>query len=251
MKTQILLLACVFSLFMSCGASQKKKEKDLKKKTHWHYQMASSYFENHEIPLAIKELLKTIEMDPEHVEANHLLGFIYMGRRDYAKSQQYFMRTLEIDPKFHIARNNLGTLFLAMEQWRKAQTEFEQLLEEPLYPTHELAHNNLGWSKFNLRKYREAAEHFKMAIFLKPGMCLAHNNLGLTNQKLGYRNEALRAWEEAIRLCPTNYAEPHFHAGKAKQESGAPGAIEHFQKCSDLEPMSNLGRRCREYLGAL
>ncbi len=251
MKSQILLLFILFSLVSSCGAAQKKKENDYKKQTQWHYQMGASYFESHEIPLAIKELLTTVERDPKHEKAFHLLGFIYMGRRNYAKSETYFSKALEINSKFHIARNNLGTLYLAMERWRDAKVEFEQLLEEALYPTHELAHNNLGWAQYNLRKYREAAEHFKMAIFLKPGMCLAHNNLGLANQKLGYRTEALREWEEAIRLCPTNYAEPHFHAGKAKQETGTPGAIQHFEKCSELEPMSNLGRRCREYLGAL
>lgn len=239
------------SLFIGCGASQKKKDQDTKKKVDWQYQMGAAYFESHEIPLAIRALTQTLELDPKHEKANHLLGFIYMGRRDYTKAEKYFRKALEVNPKFHSARNNLGTLFLAMERWRDGIKEFESLIEEPLYPTPELAHNNMGWALLNLRKPRKAMEHFKLAIFLKPQMCLAHNNLGIVNETLGFGTDALHEWNEAVRLCPTNYAEPHFHLGKALQERGDPTARSHFERCSELEPMSNLGRRCREYLGAL
>ena len=242
-----IVLVLFFSM-SACGAAQKKEEK-AKKQIEFHYKMGAGYFQSREIPLAIKELTHTLELDPEHYEAHHLLGFIYMGRRDYAKAMKHFNETLRIKPDYHIARNNLGTLYLAMERWRDASSEFEVLIEEPLYPTPELAHNNLGWARYNLRKYKDALESFRMATFLKPEMCLAHNNMGLTFEKLGNTSEAVRSYEEAIRLCPNNYAEPHLHVGKIKQEAGDPNAVNHFRRCVELERTSNLGRRCREYLG--
>lgn len=232
-----------------CASMQHNKEQEQKTKdAKWHYEMGAGYFESHEIPLAIRELHKAIEMKPDLYKAHHLLGFIYMGRREYAKSIQHFKETLRIKPDYHFARNNLGTVYLAMERWREAAEIFEQLLEEPLYTTPELAHNNLGLAYFNLRKYSKALEHYKMATFLKPQMCLAYNNMGRVHEEMGNTLEAKSQYQKAIRKCPNNYAEPHFNLGKLLQQQGLPEAQAHFQRCQQIEPESNLGERCRQYL---
>jgi Tfp pilus assembly protein PilF len=241
------LLTLFIALALGCAGAQ-KKEQTKEDKADFHYKMAAGYFESHEIPLAIKEATAVFEIDPTHRDTHYLLGFIYQGRRDYPKAIDHYQQVLKADPKYHFARNNLGTVYLLLERWDDAALEFEQLIEEPLYPTPELAHNNLGWALYQRRKYNRALDHFKMATFLKPQMCLAHNNTGLVYQKLGNHNEAMHEFREAVRLCPNQYAEPHFHIGKMLAETGNPEALQHFQKCADLEPGSHLGRRCREYL---
>lgn len=236
-------------LSAGCAGPQKKAEEEEKvKDAQWHYEMGAGYFESQEIPLAIRELHKAIEMKPDLYKAHHLLGFIYMGRREYAKATQYFKETLRLEPDYHFAKNNLGTVYLAMERWREAADIFEELLNEPLYTTPELAHNNLGWAYFNLRKYSKALEHYKMATFLKPQMCLAYNNMGRVHEKMGNILEAKSQYEKAIRKCPNSYAEPHFNLGKILQRQGLPESQAHFQRCQQIEPDSNLGDRCRQYL---
>lgn len=243
-----ILVIIVMSLSVGCAAAQKQKEEKLTEDAEYHYKMASAYFDSHEVPLAIKELTEALELDPNHKEAHYLMGFIYHGRRDYPKAIRHYRAALKTDPQYHFARNNLGTVYLATERWPEAAEQFEKLLEEPLYPTPELAHNNLGWALYQRGKHKRALEHFKMAVFLKPQMCLAHNNLGLTHQEMGNGNRAMDAFMEAVRLCPKRYAEPHFHIGKIMAESGNPDARSHFEACARIEPGSNLGRRCREYL---
>lgn len=240
---------CVLLVISVAGcAGAQKKEEDAHKKAEFHYKMGSAYFESHEIPLALKELTNCLQLDPENKQAHYLLGFIYQGRRDYPKAISHYEEALRIDPQYHFARNNLGTVYLTMERWDDAIAEFEALLEEPLYPTPELAHNNLGWALLQRRSYQRALEHFKMATFLKPQMCLAHNNLGLTYISLQNHGEAMNSFGEAVRLCPQQYAEPHFHIGKMLAEAGDPNARSHFEACARIEPGTNLGRRCREYL---
>lgn len=240
------LLLCVPTI-SGCSGVQKKEE-NLREQADFRYKMAAGYFESHEIALAIRELIATLEIEPEHRDAHYLMGFIYHGRRDYTKAIKHYQRVIEIDPQYHFARNNLGTVYLELERWQEASDQFELLLEEPLYPTPELAHNNLGWALYQRRDYDRALEHFKMATFLKPTLCLAHNNSGLAYQQVGNLNEAMHSYQEAVRLCPKQYAEPHFHIGKMLAESGNPNAREHFEACARIEPSSNLGRRCREYL---
>lgn len=240
----LLLIAMALS---ACSGAQ-TKEDDAQKKADFHYKMAAGYFESHEIPLAIKEAHAALQLNPDHRDANYLMAFIYQGRRDYTKSIAHYQKVLEIDPQYHFARNNLGTVYLALERWNDASEQFEALLEEALYPTPELAHNNLGWALYQRNSFADALRHFKMATFLKPQMCVAHNNTGLAYQAVDNGREAIHAFEEALRLCPQNYAEPHFHLGKMMVEAGHPDARMHFEACAQIEPGSNLGRRCREYL---
>ena len=242
------LLLVAFALASGCAGVQSKKTQEVTEQAEFKYKMGAAYFESHEIPLAIKSLTEALAQNPDHKQSHYLLAFIYQGRRDYTKSIHHYNEALRIDPKYHFARNNLGTVYLTMERWDEAATQFATLLEEPLYPTPELAHNNLGWAKYQRRRYQEALEHFKMATFLKPQLCLAHNNLGLTYQALQNNVEAFNSFGEALRLCPQQYAEPHFHIGKLLAEAGDARARSHFEACARLEPGTNLGRRCREYL---
>lgn len=244
----LLVLLALATMSTACNNAQKKKE-DITEKADFHYQMAAAYFEAKEIPLAIKEATATLDIDPEHKRAHYLMGFIYQGRRDYTKSIKHYQAVLDVDPAYHFARNNLGTVYLELNRWDDAGEQFKLLLEEPLYPTPELAHNNLGWALYQRDDYDRALEHFKMAAFLKPGMCLAHNNSGLAYLGAGNLSEAMYSFQEAVRHCPNEYAEPHFHIGKLLAEAGNPKARGHFETCARLEPGSNLGRRCREYLG--
>lgn len=227
---------------------QEKKKGENIRDAEWHYEMGAGYFENNKIYPAIRELTKALEMDPEMEKAHFLLGFIYSGRKKYHKAIQHYKEALRLNPKFFKAKNNLGSIYLAMERWRDAAEIFRGLLDESMYPTPELAHNNLGWAQYNLRRYSKALEHLKMAVFLKPEMCLAYNNLGLTHEAMGNMAKAIENYQKSIRKCPNNYAEPHFNLGKIMQSRGERGARRHFKRCLELEPDTNLGERCREYL---
>lgn len=239
----------LLGLCAGCAGANEKEEKDIKD-AEWHFKMGAGYFEGHEIPLAIRELTKSLEKNPNNHEAHHLMGLVYMGRREYSKAQNHFLETLRLEPNYLIARNNLGSLYLAQERWRDAEEQLTTLLDEPLYPTPELVHNNLGWTYLNMRKYSKALEHYKMATFLKPEMCLAHNGMGLTLKAMGNPTEAVASWQLALERCPRGYAEPHYNLGKMLQEVNDPRAVNHFRACVKIEPHSTLGRRCREFLGA-
>jgi len=228
------------------GPDSQKKESGVKD-AEWHYKMGVGYFENHKIHPAIRSLHNALEMDPEMAEAHFLLGFIYSGRKKYHKAIEHYKKAVDRKEDYFKAKNNLGSVYLSMERWRAAADLFEGLIEESMYPTPELAHNNLGWAHYNLRNYDKALKHLKMAVFLKPGMCLAYNNLGLTHGELGNVAQAKDKFRKAIRKCPDSYAEPHFNLAKILQREGNPRAKQHFEKCVRLKPESNLGNRCRQY----
>ncbi|TXD38925.1 tetratricopeptide repeat protein [Lujinxingia vulgaris] len=232
----------------ACATGGPSEEEQLEKSAQFHYDMGAGYFESNEVTHAIRELTRALEINPDHAQAHYLMGIIYMGRRDYRRSVNHFEEVLRVEPSFHFARNNLGSVYLAMERWEDAEQEFLILIDETLYTTPELAHNNLGWAYYNQRRFAEALEHFRMAAFLAPQMCLADNNQGLVYEAMGNETEAARYYRLAIEKCPENYQEPHFNLGKLMQARGDGRAVEHFRRCVQIQPRNDLAERCRQYL---
>lgn len=243
----IALLLC--ALTACTGAQNKPKTLDDIQDADWYYQSGAGYFEGKQVPLAIRDLHIALDKDPKHVQAHYLLGYIYMGRRQYNKSVQHFKAALDQEPNFHDAINSLGAAYLALGRWHEALELFERLIEEPLYTSPELAHNNAGWAYYNLKEYSQALQHFQMSVFLKPQFCLGYNNLGLAQVATKQPQEAVRSYRKAIELCPANYAEPHFHLAKVYQDYGEMAeARAHFTRCTELASGTPIGDRCREYL---
>lgn len=229
------------------GASEQQKEQEIKD-AEWHYKMGSGYFDNHKVHRAMQHLNKALEKDPEMAKAHFLLGFIYSGRKKYHEAVQHYKKALDLKSDYHQAKNNLGSVYLSMERWEDAAKIFRELIDTSMYPTPELAHNNLGWAQYNMGKYKRAIDHFEKAVFLKPEMCLAYNNLGLAHEARGDFSEAADRYREAIRKCPTNYPEPHFNLAKILQRRGNPTAQKHFEKCAEKAGETTLAERCSEYL---
>lgn len=240
----LLLLASTLMAGCVTEAQQRKKAEEQAK---YHYDLGASYFGEQFIPQALRELLLSLEDNPDNAEALHLLGFIYMGRKDYPTAIKYFRKALALDPEFYICWNNLGTAYLASARWEDAVDLYQDLMGKPMYNTPELAYNNLGWAYYNLGMLEQAREQFEMAAFLKPEMCLAHNNLGLVRAKQGNYVGASRSFQSAIKGCP-QYAEPNFHLAQILQANHDQQARFYFERCYNLASDSTWGDRCRSYL---
>lgn len=249
-RTGLVFLLFIFLVQgMSLGCATLGGEKDdTAEKAKWHYEMGQGYFEASDTTFAIRELSQALEYDPDHAQAHYLLGFIYMGRRDYRRATHHFRETLRVDPTYHFAKNNLGTVYLSMERWEDAAEVFQELLDETLYTTPELAHNNLGWAYYQMGRNAEALEHLRMAAFLSPEMCLAENNIAIVYEDMGSRIEAERHYRRAIEKCPRNYQEPHFRLGRILQDRGDSNAEAHFRRCIEIQSGTDMAERCRQYL---
>jgi len=267
MKRTIMMIfvaATAAALAACSGGGANAKKDDPTANADYHYKLASGYFhadtseqKARQVHLARMELQQALTYDPEHVPSHYLMGFILMGRRQYSEAIVHFKEVRRLEPTYHEATNNLGVIYLAQERWEDAIELYRGLLDEPMYTSPELAHNNIGWAHYNMRSHRDAIEHFRMAIFLKPDFCLGYNNLGLAQAGMGDLQNAAKSFSFAIERCPSvAYAEPHFHLGQLMKQGGDhERARYHFDQCSQIEPGRSLGEatygeRCREYLSA-
>ncbi|MBM4372923.1 MAG: tetratricopeptide repeat protein [Deltaproteobacteria bacterium] len=242
MKT-IPVTAALLLLSVSCSPGAAESV-DIKK-SEYHYKLGTNCYMDKDVSCAISELYRSIELNPRYAEAHHMLGFVYMGRRQFPEALKHMNLAVELNPKLLEARANLGALMLAMEDWDMAVEILMPLTQEPLYPTPYLVHNNIGWAYFNMKKHALAEKYLKMAVFLNPKMCLAYNNLAMVHEARRQPEDALQAFREAAKLCP-DYQEPWFRQGVLLQNlSRADEARTALEKCVKLGEDSHMGRRCK------
>ncbi len=110
---------------------------------------------------------KAIAIDPNHVEARTLLGWIEAeihGNFDAAVEQ--YSKVTELRPDSWEAQNNLGVAFKRKGEFDKAAASFTQALE--LRPDYAAALSNRGWVFAEQKKWREARQDFEQALKLDP-----------------------------------------------------------------------------------
>lgn len=72
-----------------------------------HYALGLTYWFKEAESNAVGELMKTINLNPRHLEAHSLLGEIYFRRGQYDFAKAEWDRVLEIDPDNEMARKRL------------------------------------------------------------------------------------------------------------------------------------------------
>lgn len=245
LKTRFqIVLALFLALTMGCASSQ-KKEDELKSEIETDYQMALGFFENGDTSQAIRYLSLVLANDPGHADANFLMGIIRTGRGQYNEAIKHYKTALETRPNFLNCKNNLGTVYMHLDQYDKAIEIYLELTKSSLYVSPWLAYSNLGWCYYKKGMFVEAIDETEMAVSIQPQFCVGYNNLGIFYHAIGQDEKAIENLEEAIEKC-ANYAQPYLHLGLIyESRNDRVKAYKNFSRCAELEPKTDLGKRCK------
>ena len=247
-----LALAALLLFVAACGGPAAEDTAEASRQSDFHYQLSLGHYRAREVPHAIEELSEAIRLYPANPDAHFMLGFIFQGRQEYTRAIVEYRRALELRAGWFEVRNNLGSIYLATADWQQAIDIFGPLTDEPTYRTPGNAHNNLGWALYKMRRYDEAAEHFRSAVQFQPELCQGYNNQGLTYEALGQLADARKAYEScAARPGCKRYAEPRYRLANIMLTSGdVEGALAQFKSCAEAEVGTQFADSCREYLKA-
>lgn len=136
---------------------------------------------------AITTLNKAYDIDPHNQTTNYLLGYLYVGRKAFDTAIEHLERALRVDPNFAPALAAMGL----------AQRRMGDTLNDP---SEEMKRRQLyAQAEFNLSKALEA----------DPSLIDADDEsyfgtLGGLYRRQGRLEDALRAYEDAVRITPTN-----------------------------------------------
>jgi len=140
-KAPFLPVLCLFAAILAgCAgpSADRKKEADARMR------MGVTYLDQRNLPMAMRELAKASELDPENAEVDMALGLVYQARGDMSKAEENLRRAIGKKPDYADARNNLGIVLAGRKAWDEAIREFEAAAANVMYTTPELAYFNLG-----------------------------------------------------------------------------------------------------------
>ena len=142
---------------------------------------------------ALRLLKQVSEKVPNNIDVHVNIGKACLHRQLWDDAEKAFVICLSIDESSSIAHHGLGIAFLRRGMFEMALDELFLALEgNYAYPS---AHYHIGEALVRLNKFNEAAQAFKVATSLSPGMTKAHKWLADL-----YENELSNPLEAKIHL---------------------------------------------------
>ncbi|MBL4593287.1 MAG: PD40 domain-containing protein, partial [Flavobacteriales bacterium] len=126
---QILILAFLIG-FSNCSIAQSQKDvSSTNRKAIKYYNEGKDYYDARNNQLAEVSFLSAIEKDPNFVEAELLLAYVYTEMLKYEKALKHYIRCIEINPNFFPETySSAAALQLKFGMYKEAKKNFESYL---------------------------------------------------------------------------------------------------------------------------
>lgn len=120
---------------------------------------------------ALRDLLVSVEFDPDLPQARNALGLVYHALGHTDEALLHYERAVSLKPDFSKAYNNMGILLMDLGRYDQAIVAFETALGDILYPTPSLAEGNLGWARYSKGDVEAGIRNLRNAVATSPKFC--------------------------------------------------------------------------------
>jgi len=212
------------------------------------------HLNNWRIAMAIRELRRSEELNPNDVLTLVGLGQAYAYRGILDDAEAYLLRAIEFDPDFHEAYVSLAGLYIQMERYDESIPYSQHLIDDPTFATPWRAYNNRGWAELQIGRLKEARTSFQHALDFRRIYWPARLNLGILDSMEGHHLDAVESFQWVMDEN-TGYAaqsEAAYRLGELYVGLGRrDDAVEHFTASVELDPYGRWGKRSNDYLKLL
>jgi protein O-GlcNAc transferase len=141
-----------------------------------------------------------LAVEPDHLEANYLLGALAFEARHFDDAGRWLRRVLELQPNVYEALGMLAVI--AQHHYRFAESLV--LLDRALAlgPNDPRLHYNKGVALVELNRFAEAVACFQRTVQLQPDWLEACHNLGNALAKAHRVAEAIDVFRQVLRRQP-------------------------------------------------
>ena len=119
-------------------------------KAHYHFDLGDAYRHIKFFDEALIEFRQTLQIQPEHPQAQNNIGFIFWNLKAYEKSEIEFKKALSINYKLPEIHYNLAVIYLKKNHIADAVFHLKQVLK--LQPENTTAKNLLDYALRKVRK---------------------------------------------------------------------------------------------------
>ena len=148
------------------NADTSVSEGDAKRRVALRLQLASRYYEQGNYNVALEELSRTLQIDPDNAAAYGLRALVQMELGDKTQAEADFGRALKLDAANPDLNNNYGWYLCRNGRERDAIAYFHKAANVRLYQTPGLAYRNAGTCLMQIRDFAGAEPELKRAFEL-------------------------------------------------------------------------------------
>jgi len=184
---------------------------------------------------ARRELERLLEVEPDNVLANHLLGNLYFHQGTLDLAIERYEKALEHAPRFVLGHYDLGVARYHRGNMPDAIRSFRKCLE--VDPHYNAAHYRLALSLFHVGRLGSALEHFEEAAALTPEYLMANYHMGVIHERRHETEKAALSFQRNIDEA-VGEVSSIYHLAMIRQAEG------------NLEAAEDLLARTREFAKA-
>ncbi len=172
---------------------------DEERSAHGHENLAIYYDMREEWQKEIEHWEKAIALTNSARYINNLAE-VYYSQQRYDLALKELKRSLEVDPTYDYTHFGLGEILIRMRRYEEAIAEFRKAIK--LRPNRIEYYNNLGAHLANLGRDQEAVEVFEQGLKANPGYFPIYLNLGYTYLNLGDSTQAEKYLKLYLECSP-------------------------------------------------
>ncbi len=213
---------------------------------------------------SLAELLEAEKLDNENPDIQYLLGMVYfVGFHQIDQARVHLERALQLkNNDYPEADQLLGTMLVEVGEVEAGIVHLERARGNLLYPTPYFAEQELGWAKFKLHRYDEAAQHLNAAIATQPDLCGAYVRLADVEEAREDYARASEVLQDFLGRCdserlrdacgPKLLAYGYYRLAMSDLKRGEKdGAKQSLQVCTDRFKAEPVAKECRKSLELL
>jgi type IV pilus assembly protein PilF len=141
---------------------------DPRNRAKLHTELASMYFSNGNLGVALEELRAAAAADANYAPAYGMYGLVYMQMKDQSRAEASFERALRLSPNDADINHNYGWFLCQSGREADSMKYFLTAIRNPLYPTPWRSYSAAGVCSMKLKQFKDAEAFFERALKFEP-----------------------------------------------------------------------------------
>lgn len=165
---KLIAVSSSFFLLAACGTTSDSARSQ--KSAQVHTELAGLYFERAQPGIALEEIEKALQADPDYAPAYSVRGLVHMSLHEDKEAEQDFQKSLRLDKTDSETHNNYGWFLCQRGREKESIPHFMAAVKNPLYQTPARAYLNAGTCSLKYGNSKDAEEFLQKALVVQPGM---------------------------------------------------------------------------------
>jgi type IV pilus assembly protein PilF len=163
---------------------------DPRNRAKLHTELASMYYSNGNLGVALEELRAAAKADANYAPAYGMYGLVYMQMKDQTRAEESFERALRLAPSDADINHNYGWFLCQTGREPASVKYFLQAIRNPLYAMPWRSYSAAGVCTMKMNQLKDAEAFFERALKFEPDEPASLVSLGQIRYRQGNIGEA-------------------------------------------------------------